>query len=157
MLPSKELEQIYLRHCRMVWNICYPFFMNPQDTEDAAQETFLRLAQSDEIFETEDNEKAWLIVTARNVCRNELRRARRTERSLEEAPEPTLEVPVPDETLLALSRLPEKYRTVLYLYYYEGLETEAIARLLGKRASTVRSDLHRGRQKFKALLGGVRP
>ena len=121
MLPSKELEQIYLRHCRMVWNICYPFFMNPQDTEDAAQETFLRLAQSDEIFETEDNEKAWLIVTARNVCRDELRRARRTERSLEEAPEPPIEFPEPDETLLALSRLPEKYQTVLYLYYYEGL------------------------------------
>ena len=91
-------------------------------------------------------------MTARNVCKNELARARRREVPLEEAP--AHYVPELSDTLLALRSLPEKYRLPLYLYYYEGYSTAETAEMLGKPAATVRSDLRRGRERMKALLGG---
>ena len=124
----------------------------PVTAEDAVQETFLRLLRSAPELGSETHEKAWLIVTARNVCKNELARARRREVPLEEAP--AHYVPELSDTLLALRSLPEKYRLPLYLYYYEGYSTAETAEMLGKPAATVRSDLRRGRERMKALLGG---
>lgn len=52
----------------------------------------------------------------------------------------------------ALAQLPEKYRAVVHLYYYEGYGTEEIARILNRRPSTIRAQLTRARQKLKELL-----
>ena len=52
----------------------------------------------------------------------------------------------------ALAQLPSKYRSVIHLYYYEGYSTEEIARILGRRASTVRTQLTRARQTLARLL-----
>ena len=154
-MNKEELTQIYDRHCRTVWNICYPYFMNAPETEDAVQETFYRLMCTQKRFADAEHEKAWLITTARNVCRDELRRARRRDVPIDEA----RELPAPeteqDETLLALHELPEKYRTALYLYYYEGYSTSQIAQMLHKPGGTVRSDLRRGRNELKKRLGGI--
>ena len=51
-----------------------------------------------------------------------------------------------------LRRLPDKYRTVLHLYYYEDMTTEEIARLLDRSPATVRSQLMRGRDRLRVLL-----
>ena len=47
---------------------------------------------------------------------------------------------------------PDKYRTVLHLYYYEDMTTEEIARLLDRSPATVRSQLMRGRDRLRVLL-----
>lgn len=152
-MQNKELfTQRYEAHFRTVWNICLSFLRNPADTEDAVQETFLRLARTEQSFESEEHLKAWLIHTAKNLCRDELRRFRRKELPLEEARHAEAYGPVPDETIEALRSLPEKYRAPIYLYYYEGLQVAQISRLLGRRESTVRSDLRRGRERLKKLL-----
>ena len=151
-MTPEGLARSYERNVDTVWNVCITFLKNPADAEDAVQETFLRLLRSAPELESETHEKAWLIVTARNVCKNELARARRREVPLEEAPAHF--VPELSDTLLALRSLPEKYRLPLYLYYYEGYSTAETAEMLGKPAATVRSDLRRGRERMKALLGG---
>ena len=51
-----------------------------------------------------------------------------------------------------MRKLPEHYRAVIYLFYYEGLSVEQIGRLLDRRETTVRSDLCRGRARLKKLL-----
>ena len=153
MTGSETIAQIYARQFETVWNICYPFFMNRTDTEDAVQETFLRLLRSGKQFRDEQHEKAWLITAARNVCRDELRRARRRELPLDEA------IPSPaapeNEMLQAISALPEHYRTVIYLYYYEGCGTKDIAKLLRRPDATVRTWLRRGRAMLKEQIGGI--
>lgn len=155
MSLMESWTQSYHRHCRTVWNICYPYFMNPSDTEDAVQETFLRLIRSGKVFQEEDHEKAWLIVTAKNVCRDELKRARRRDVPIERAA--ALQAPpLPeDETLLAIQALPEKQRMAIYLYYYEGYGTVKIAQMLHRTQASVRSDLRRGRAALKKRLGGI--
>lgn len=152
MLDKQELEKLYRLHFRTVWNICLTFLKNPSDTEDAVQETFLRLVRDGVCFQSEEHGKAWLIHTAKNVCRDELRRHRRLELPLEEARNASSDSLYIDETLEAVRSLPEKNRIAIYLFYYEGLPVEQISKLLGRKESTVRSDLRRGRDKLKKLL-----
>lgn len=154
MVSKEEFEASYRFHFQMVWNLCCTYLHNPADTEDAVQETFLKLAACRKRFRDRDHEKAWLIVTAGNVCKDELRRIRRKEVSLETVAPIAVPQPEIDDTMQALRALPEKYRTVLYLFYYEGLPTKQIGKLLKRPDATVRSDLHRGRQMLKQQLEG---
>lgn len=152
MQDKELLETRYRANFRTVWNICLTFLKNPADAEDAVQESFLRLAREKRDFGSEEHVKAWLIRTAKNVCRDELRRLRRKELPLDEARNAAAPAPEIDETLAAVRSLPEKYRAAIYLHYYEGLPVERISRLLDRRESTVRSDLRRGREALKKLL-----
>ena len=52
----------------------------------------------------------------------------------------------------AVKRLPESYREAIHLHYYEGFPTAQIAEILGKKESSVRSDLRRGREKLREVL-----
>lgn len=154
MRTTKELTECYARHRKTVWNICYSYFLNPADTEDAVQDTFLRYMESNKTFSDENHEKAWLIVTAGNVCKDELKRARRKDVPLEEAGQlPT----APDEKtglLSVIQSLPNRQKTAVYLHYYEGYSCAEIAAILHRRESTVRSDLRRARLSLKARIGG---
>lgn len=154
-MDKETFTKIYAAQLRFVWNICLTLLRNPSDTEDAVQETFLRLLRQDETPETTEGLRAWLTVTAKNVCRDELRRFRRKELTLEAAEGAAVLPPEIDETLAAVRSLPEKYRLPIYLFYYEELSTAQIASMLHRRESTVRSDLRRGREKLKQTLGGI--
>lgn len=154
MRARQELIDLYERHVRLVWNVCYTFLRNVTDVEDAVQETFLRLYLSEQAFSDDNHARAWLITAAKNVCRDELRRSRRRDVPLSEVRNTAAPVPLPDETLQAVRALPEKYRDVIYLYYYEGYHTAEIACLLQKKEATVRSLLRRGRIQLRQSLGG---
>lgn len=151
-MEQEVFRRSYEKQFRYVWNLCIAFLRNVEDTEDAVQEVFLRLLNSETPFTDEGQIRAWLIVTAKNVCRDELRRARRRDIPLDDAQNcasPPLEI---DETLALVRSLPLRYRTPIYLFYYEGYSTAQIAALLNRKESTVRSDLRRGRKKLKDIL-----
>jgi len=152
MYTKEEFENCYRSHFRMVWNLCYTYLHNPADVEDAVQETFLKLAGSGKTFRAAEHEKAWLIVTAGNVCKDELKRMRRKEVPLEAAEPVQVWDPQIDETLAAIRTLPERQRTVLYLFYYEQMSTKQIGKLLHRPDATVRSDLHRARKLLRTQL-----
>jgi len=73
-----------------------------------------------------------------------------------EMPDSVGSQPVSDdkELLFALLSLDEKYRVPLHLYYYEGYSIKEIAEILGKKPATVGSQLDRGRNLLKSMLGG---
>ena len=148
------MEALYRRHVKTVWNVCITLLRRPADAEDAVQETFVRLLRSNPEFESEEHEKAWLIRTAQNVCKNDLARARRRDVPLENAADAAHSAPEIDETLAALRTLPEQYRIALYLHYYEGYSAVELSTLLHRPAATIRSDLRRGREALRELLGG---
>lgn len=152
MREQAQFEAIYRRHFQTVWNVCISMLHDPADTEDMVHDTFLRLLESRTRFRDAEHEKAWLIVTARNVCRNELKRSRRRDTAQTECP---VAPPHLDETLLAVRELPETYRLPLYLFYYEGYPTAEIARILHRTDSCIRTELRRGRQMLKQRLGGM--
>ena len=151
---DREIADLYARHGKTVYRVCFAYMKNPADTEDAVQDTFLRLIQSGPAFESEEHEKAWLIRTASNVCKNALRHWWRRRESLEaHADLPGPEELRTDEVLQAVLGLPAKYKTVVYLYYYEGYSGPEIAGLLKKPQSTVRNYLREARAILKERLG----
>ena len=150
---DKEIAEIYKRHSKTVYRVCFAYMKNPADTEDAVQDTFYQLITSGPAFESEEHEKAWLIRTATNICKNVLRHWWRRHENIEDFYNlPSSENIETDDIFQVVMELPEKYKTVVYLYYYEGFPTAQIAEILGKKESSVRSDLRRGREKLREVL-----
>ncbi len=154
-LGRKEITEIYNRHVDTVYYICYSFMKNKPEAEDMVQETFLRLISTGKTFENERHEKAWLIVTASNLCKDTLKKWWRRNEDIEEhyelASQPqSVENPV----LEAILSLPKEYKTPVYMFYYEGYSTAEIAEHLSIPGATVRTRLARARSKLKAILGG---
>lgn len=149
-MDSEKIQDIYQRYFDTIYRICFLYMKNETDTLDAVQETFLRLMQSDFMEYSEEKTKAWLIVTASNYCKKQLGHWWRKKREVFE--ETALE-DVADKTLHpvveAVQALPKKYRTLIYLYYYEGYKTGEIGSMLGISASTVQTRLAKARKLLK--------
>ena len=132
----------------------YAVCRDPMDAEDAVQDAFLRYYSPAKQFENEEHLRAWLIrVTvnrARDICRSYWRRNRTSWEDYME----TLAFEEPEDGSLfeAVMRLPEKYRIVTHLFYYEEYSVAEIADLLQSREGTVKSQLSRGRTLLKTTL-----
>lgn len=150
---GEEVAALYRRHVGMVYQICLMLLKNVPDAEDATQTVFQKAMEYDKPFRDPEHEKAWLIVTAHNHCKNQLKHWWRTRRVGEEALQTlTWEQPEDGELWENILSLPEKERMVLYLYYYQGYSTLEIAELFGKNPSTVRTWLVKARGKLRDLL-----
>lgn len=151
---KEDITQIYYRHVETVYRVCFSFMKNAADAEDIVQETFLKLIASHKKFQSQSHEKAWLIVTASNTCKDALRRQRRITGNLEDYAAGTEEeVFLSDNHVLeAVLNLPVRYREAVYLYYYEGYNTAEIAKMLKCSSSTVRSRLERARKQLKKYV-----
>ena len=144
---SEEFLKIYNRHVDTVYRICFSFMKNSSDTEDMVQETFLKLLSNGKRFESESHEKAWLIVTASNACKDALKHWWRKYADIADCEALAHAAPFEmDGILSAVLELPADYKTAVFLYYYEGYSTPEIARMLDCPQSTVRSRLARARK-----------
>ena len=130
---------------------------NAADAEDAAQEALLRYHVSEKQFESEQHIRAWLLRVAINCAKNASRSFfRRNTVPLETYME-TLEFDSGEsrEIFREVMALPEKYRLVIHLYYYEDYSVAKIGRILGLTESNVKVRLSRGRQLLKKALQEV--
>lgn len=147
-------REIYERHADSIYRLCYSYLKNPEDAKDALQNTFVKLMKTDMVFDSVDHEKAWLIVTAGNTCKDMLKSFWSRKVTVDD--ESFSSIPVHDEDrdlLEAVLMLPVKYRVSLYLHYYEGYTSAEIAKLMKKGAGTVRGYLSKGRELLKERLG----
>lgn len=147
---EQEFTEIYYRHVDAVFRLCFTYLKNKQDTDDAVQEVFLKLLNYKGAFESEEHRKAWLIVTASNYCKNFLKHWWRKRKNIDDYTEiigdASYEV---DEMMELVLALPDKYKTAVYLYYYEGYDSAQIAKMLNKPAGTIRSHLSSARKMLK--------
>ena len=81
---QEEMAALYHRHVSMVYQICLMLLKNVPDAEDATQNVFRKVMEQDKPFRDPEHEKAWLIVTARNECKNQLKHWWRKNRASEE-------------------------------------------------------------------------
>lgn len=151
-MPQDEttFAQFYARQVNTVYRICYVRLKNQMDAEDVTQEVFLRAMQQPQLWGDDAHAKAWLIVTASNLCKNAVQHWSRSKREEVEDWEAFLGATEPPEeesaVMTAVMQLPDPYRTVVYLFYFEGYSGMEIAGMLGKKESTVRSLLHRAKK-----------
>lgn len=150
---------------------------NAQDAEDIVQETFLRAYYALRDYAAQgihlQHLRPWLYKIAFNLYYNRLRITqphmfpldRQEENTLPEWERPDLD-PGPEEmaelhesfceVASIIAALPERYRTVLNLYYYEQFNYQEIADLLHQPAGTVKSKISRGLERVRAALAQQR-
>ncbi len=150
---QEEVASLYERHVDMVYHLCLMLMKNVPDAEDAVQTVFRKVMEYDKPFHDPEHERAWLIVTARNECRNQLKHWWRTRRESEEVLNSlTWEQPEDGALWESILRLPEHCRVALYLHCCQGYTAQETAEILGKNPSTIRGWLFQGRKRLKKLL-----
>lgn len=157
------------RYQVQAFNLCFRLVGDRGAAEDATQEAFLSAFKSISRFEG-GSFRSWLFRIAANECKDELRR--RTRRPIEpllgagmdgdydldpsDSSESVEEIversAVADGIQLALLQLPFDQRQAILLSDLHGYHYEEIAKLTASNVGTVKSRIHRGREKLKSLL-----
>lgn len=149
--PIGSCEEVFTVYGDLLFRLCFIMLGNEADAKDAVQDTVVSYLTKKDGFKNADHEKAWLITTAKNKCRDVFRfNLRHREINIDD-----LQEMLPDKTDLncieALMSLPEKYRLVITLYYVEGYKVNEIAKIIGKTPSAVKMRLQTGRKMLKEI------
>ena len=156
MDQNDRAEYLVKTYADTILRLSYAYLKNASDAQDVCQTVFVKLLTSSEKFESPEHEKAWILRTAANVCKNLLKSPWRKRTCDLEA---CAELPAPEtdkgSVLSAVNELPPRYRVVIYLFYYEGYQANEIGGILGVPTGTIHTRLARGRAKLKNLLGGT--
>jgi len=152
-MDSQELERLAAGYADMIYRIALNDTRSPADAEDILQEVLLALFTSAPAFESPEHEKHWLIRVTLNKGKNHRRSLlRRPTLPLEEADGYLSREPEHRALREAVAALPRDQRRAVDLYYYEGCSTAEIAAILNAKEATVRTWLHRGRQRLREYL-----
>lgn len=167
---EQSLEFLIKRYLKPVYNFIYQYVGNVADTEDIAQETFVRVWRHLKKFDLDKNFKTWLFSIAKNAAIDWLRKKRPIPLSAwesEDEDRAAAEIfvdpaPLPDEIFdrqhltqsiqAALAQLSADYRAVVFLHYQEGLTFREIAEILGEPLDTVKSRERRALLALRKIL-----
>ncbi len=150
-----EAERLVYTYSDLILRLSYTYLKSTHDAEDICQTVFLKLLTSGQTFDSPAHEKAWIIRTTANACKDALRSTFRRRTVALEAAAATAAPEAPDSAVLeAVMELPENYREAVYLHYFEGYSVREIAGLLGRSEAAVTAHLSRGRHKLRTTLGG---
>lgn len=150
-IPVQELVEMYKDNIyAAAFNIC----KSAADAEDVVQDTFLQYYMTKKEFDDEKHIRYWILRVAINKAKNiQSSFRRKNEISLEDYVETlTFETPESRELFEEVMKLPEKYRVVIHLFYYEDYSVKEIAKILRTTESSVKVRLSRGRAKLKDAL-----
>ena len=149
---NRQAERLLDRYGQSVLRLSYAYLHNMSDAEEILQDTLVQFLKTSPVFDSQDHEKAWLLRVASNLCKNRLIYDRR--RRADPLSETLAQEDRPDLSFVweAVKALPVHQREVVHLFYHEGFATAEIARIVGRKESTVRSDLRRARLRLKEIL-----
>lgn len=148
------IEELVGRYRDNLFAIAFNVCKNAADADDIVQETFLQYHIAKKEFDNEQHIRAWLIRVAVNKAKNVNHSFWRQHKVPLEDYMETLAFETPqDETLFeTVMKLPEKYRIIIHLYYYEDYPVREIAGILKLTESNVKVRLSRGRKLLKEAL-----
>ena len=151
---SREFkEQMTRKYFSMVYKLALNQTKSKESADDVVQEVFLRYIQKDIEFKSEEHIKAWLIRVTINCSKNVFSDSwfKKTEGFTQDIP---FEHEEKSDVYYATLELPQKYRSVIHLFYYEDMSISEISLCLGQKENTVKSLLHRARNMLRDKLEG---
>ena len=157
MRSETEANRAVSLYADTVRRICFMHLKNHSDIEDVFQDVFLKYILYEHCFENDEHEKAWIIRVTINRCKDLLKSFfRRRVHSLEDINiEPFYIQEDSDAVLQAVLQLPDNYKNVVYLFYYEGYSAVEIAKMMGRKENTIYTWLARAKANLKTELGGA--
>ena len=160
------IPYILEKYSSTIIRLSYTYVKNTYDAEDIMQDVLLSLIKRSDPFETEEHERAWILRITIKKCKNHLKSSRiKNTISLDDTENEAVrkmhnsvsESFTEEESYVmdAVLALPEKYRTPIHLFYYDGYSIKEIAQILKKKPATVGTLLARGRNMLKkSMIGG---
>lgn len=153
MQKEKYLNKIMEKYADMVYRIALTRCGNIENAEDVFQDVFVKFSEKNPKFSNEEHEKAWFITVTINKTKNLHKSAWNTKiTNLDE----NIVFETKEETNIfnIVYSLPENYRTVIYLLYYEGYKVKEISKMLKVKEGTIKTWLFRAREMLKEKLEG---
>lgn len=151
---NKKFRKLYDKYADMLYRIAYLHTGSAQESEDILQEVFIKMLYNAPHFSNDTHEKAWLIRVTENKCKDYLKSSHHSNMSLNE--EIISDKCYEDDKALDIQtkiiQLNDKYKTVVYLFYYEDYSIRQIASCLRLTESTVKMRLRRAREILKKEL-----
>lgn len=156
MKSAEDLNRAMETYADMVRRICFIHLKNRYDSEDVFQNVYMKYLLHEGSFDSIEHEKAWFARVTINACTDWLRYlSRRKWVPLEVVDEEKENLNDSSAELLeTVLTLPEKYRNVIYLYYYEEYSAVEIAQILDKKENTIYTWLFRAKEILRNKLGG---
>ena len=153
---SDEKRQNVEKYFDMIYKLALSQTKSREHADDVVQEVFLRYLKTDTDFESDEHIKAWLIRVPGNCSRNVFTNSwnKKTVPLSEREEQITFDTHEKSDVYYAVMELPQKYRAVIHLFYYEDMSIEDISKYLNTNSSTVKSQLSRGRKLLGEKLKG---
>ncbi len=156
-VQDESIESLIQKYKGTVYGVALSYTSNRADADDIFQEVFLIYYKSHPPFNDEEHRKAWLIRTTINCSLRVVQSTyhkRVVPMDQNEMDEGSFQFRTKEENAvyIALQQLPEKYRTVLQLFYFADMSIESIGDALNLKVSTVKVQLMRGREMMKKIL-----
>lgn len=148
-----DVERVIDQYSDMIYRIALTRTGTKENAEDIYQDVFIKYVQKAKEFETIEHEKAWLIRVTINLTKNFNNSAwNKTTIDLDE----NIKFETPEETGVyeATCKLPQNYRTIIYLMYYEGYKVKEIAEIMKEKEGTVKTWAFRAREILRKELEG---
>ena len=151
---KQSVNELIERYSDNLFAVAFHMCKNAADADDIVQETFLQYYLSGKKFDNEQHIRSWLIRVAINKAKNVNHSFWRQHKvPLEEYMETLVfETPEDGELFETVMNLPDKYRIVIHLYYYEDFSIREIAKTLRLTENTIKVRLMRGRKMLREVL-----
>ena len=153
--PETEARRLVSTYSNLILRLSFTYLKSTHDAQDICHSVLMKLIERQKAFQDLEHEKAWVVRTTANACKDALRNAyRRTSTPLEAADACRApEEPEGSAVLDTVMELDEKYREAIYLHYCEGYSIAEIAAITNRTVSAVAAHLSRGRTKLRTALG----
>ena len=153
MTCQQRAEYLAQTYSDAILRLSYTYLKNTSDAQDICQSVFVKLLTQPQEFESAEHERAYILRMAANACKDLLKSPwhKRTcgLEACGDLPAPQAEE---GSVLLAVNELPAHYRSVIYLYYYEGYSVKEIAKILRIKETTVQTRLMRARNALREIV-----
>ena len=155
---EEKLTELFRQYGASIHRMCFLYLKDYHLAEDAVSETFLKAYRALPSFRRDASPKTWLTRIAINVCKSRIRSPSYREQPLETFPETFRQICPTEQAenrlwvCQEIMKLPQKYREVILLYYYQECTVKEIARMLRLPATTITGRLKRAKALLKSVL-----
>lgn len=154
LVDKQHVHRIVEKYRPMVYRLALQNVKERYTADDITQNVFVKMIESDKVFESEEHIKAWLIRVTLNESKSYFRLAS-VKRDIPLPEDETLSLSNEDEYIFLfeeIKKLKPNYKNVLYLHCYEGYTVPEIAHILNKKVNTVSTWLRRAKNELEKIL-----
>lgn len=163
---EKVLDHLMDKYGNSILHLAYSYVGNREIAEDLTQEIFVKCYQKMDQYQKRSSLKSWLWRIAINHCKDYLKswhykhivisdeQAKCTSSGEREVEHEVIQKYEDEQLVQAVLSLPDTYREVLYLYYFEELKIKEISNLINVNQNTIKTRLKKAKEILKDRLEG---